>query len=124
MKVFLSIIFTLFLFASCQEKKETVTTPWGTTINDENVDTVENDGSFSLNDIIANGELIMLTLSGPESYYDYHGHGMGLQYMLAEKFAQKLGVSLRVEVCRDTLEMLKRLKAGDADIIAFALGQG
>ena len=38
-----------------------------------------------------------------------------------EKFAQKLGVSLRVEVCKDTAEMVKRLLAGDADLIAFPL---
>lgn len=63
----------------------------------------------------------MLTLSGPETYYDYHGHGMGLQYLLCEKFAQKLGVSLRVEVCKDTAEMVSRLKNGDADVIAFPL---
>lgn len=40
---------------------------------------------------------------------------------MCEKFAQKLGVSLRVEVCKDTAEMVKRLLAGDADLIAFPL---
>lgn len=31
----------------------------------------------------------------------------------------KLGVSLRVELCKDTTEMLQRLENGDADLIAF-----
>ena len=63
----------------------------------------------------------MLTLSGPDTYYDYHGRGMGLQYLLCEKFAQHLGVSLRVELCRDTLEMVKKLNEDEGDIIAFSL---
>ena len=61
----------------------------------------------------------MLTLSGPDTYYDYHGHGMGLQYLLCEKFAQKIGVSLRVDVCKDTLELERKLRKGEADIAAL-----
>ena len=115
------LIYIMFFGAcvtSCSEKKKVEITPWGEEIGN---DSIQENKSFTLNDIVSNGELIMLTMSGPETYYDYHGHGMGLQYMLAEKFAQKLGVSLRVEVCKDTLEMVNRLKAGDADIIAFPL---
>jgi len=63
----------------------------------------------------------MLTLSGPTTYYDYHSRGMGLEYLLCEKFASMLGVSLRVEVCRDTAEMVDRLNNGDGDIIAFPM---
>lgn len=108
----------LLLLASCQEEKRKEMTPWGTTLN---ADSVASTSAFSLNDIINNGEMIMLTLSGPESYYDYRGRGMGLQYMLCEKFAESLGVSLRVEVCKDTAEMVSRLRRGDADLIAFPL---
>ena len=46
---------------------------------------------------------------------------MGTQYLLCEKFAEKLGVSLRVEVCKDTAEMVSRLENGDADLIAVPL---
>lgn len=112
-------IFILFLlFVSCTETKKQAMTPWGTSVGE---DSIPANASFGMNDIQNNGELIMLTLSGPETYYDYHGHGMGLQYLLCEKFAQKLGVSLRVEVCKDTAEMITRLKNGDADVIAFPL---
>lgn len=112
-------IFILFLlFASCSETKKQAITPWGTSVGE---DSIPSNASFAMSDIQNNGELIMLTLSGPETYYDYHGHGMGLQYLLCEKFAQKLGVSLRVEVCKDTAEMVSRLKSGDADVIAFPL---
>ena len=50
----------------------------------------------------------MLTVNGPTTYYDYHSHGMGLQYLLCEKFAQQIGVSLRVEECKDTAEMVRK----------------
>ena len=46
---------------------------------------------------------------------------MGTQDLLCEKFAEKLGGSLRVEVCKDTAEMVSRLENGDADLIAVPL---
>ena len=63
----------------------------------------------------------MLTMSGPDTYFDYHGRGMGTQYLLCEKMAQKMGVSLRVEVCKNKGEMLSRLRGGDGDIIVWQL---
>ena len=97
-------------------------TPWGTVIGGDSAATTNT--RFSLDDIVNNGEMIMLTMTGPETYYDYRGHGMGLQYLLCEKFAQSIGVSLRVEVCKDTAEMVKRLNNGDGDIIAYPLMLG
>ncbi len=95
-----------------------VVTPWGTVI-----DSIPASEDFTLSDIMSNGELIMLTLSGPETYYDYRGRGMGAQFLLCEKFAQHLGVSLRVELCKDTLEMVQRIENGQGDIIAYLLPQ-
>ena len=113
------------LLTGCEEKRPE-TTPWGTPMS-ETTDNPSGNGSaastddFTLSDIVNNGELIMLTMSGPETYYDYHGHGMGLQYLLCEKFAQGIGVSLRVEVCKDTMEMVRRLRAGEGDVVAYPL---
>ena len=106
---------------ACNHKKQNqpVETPWGTTLGADSATSAES--GFSLNDIIHNGELIMLTLTGPENYYDYHGRGMGLQYLLCERFAKTLGVSLRVEVCKDTADLVARLKNGDGDLAAFFL---
>lgn len=112
------ILFSLLFAMSCAEKKKAEVTPWGTVLGGDTATVGDN---FGLNDIVNNGEMIMLTLSGPETYYDYHGHGMGLQYLLCEKFAEKLGVSLRVEVCKDTAEVVRKIKAGDADIAALQL---
>lgn len=114
----LCILLSALLLVACADKKnENIVTPWG----EVQSDTIPADNKFTVSDIVANGELIILTMSGPQTYYDYRGHGMGTQYLLCEKFAQKLGVSLRVELCKDTTEMVRRLANGDADLIAFPL---
>lgn len=102
---------------SCAGRQEPVVTPWGEVISDS----VADDGCFDLDDVVANGEMIALTLNGPESYYLYHGKPLGVQYMMCQKFADHINVMLRMEVCRDTLEMLRRLISGDADMIACRL---
>ena len=112
-KLYLYAFNALILLGSCEEKKpQQELTPWGTPIGevegmsdgeegaaDESANKNKRQKGFSLEDIQENGELIMLTVNGPTTYYDYHNHGMGLQYLLCEKFAQQIGVSLRVEEC-------------------------
>lgn len=113
------IFMLLFLIIGCrQQQQEKISTPWGGVIGEEN-DTTE----FDLDDIERSGELIALTLSGPNTYYDYHGRHLGAHTMLCQRWADHLGVRLRMEVCRDTAEMLSRLQAGEADVIAFPLQQ-
>lgn len=108
----------LVTLAACSGKRNDgpVVTPWGTVI-----DSVSSSDNFDLAQIQRNGELIMLTMSGPETYYDYHGRSLGTQYLLCERFAEKIGCSVRVDVCRDTTEMLQKLQEGVADVIAYPL---
>lgn len=110
------LLFVCFGCAGPQQEK--ISAPWGDVIGEES-DTA----SFDLDDIEHSGELIALTLSGPETFYDYHGRTMGAQAMLCQRWADHLGVRLRIEVCRDTAEMLKRLTSGEADVIAYPLRQ-
>ena len=65
--------------------------------------------------------MVGLTISGPDTYYEYKGRQMGTQFLLCEKFAQKIGVSLRIEVCKNINEMIKKFNAGDADIILYQI---
>lgn len=111
----LYIILYVFCLLGCTEKKQQELTPWGEPME---TDKEKHSANFSLNDIQESGEMIMLTMSGPDTYFDYHGKGMGTQFLLCERFAQHIGVSLRVETCKDTTEMLQKLRNGDADIIA------
>lgn len=121
MRLYLFYIFVLAAcILSCKEKPRAEVTPWGSVVG-ETADSIAPAGSLSVGDIQAGGELIMLTMTGADTYFDYHGHGVGTQYLLCEKFAQHLGVSLRVETCKDTAEMTRRLQAGEGDIIVFQL---
>jgi membrane-bound lytic murein transglycosylase F len=108
---------SFLLLVGCDSKKDEKTiAPWG-----DSVQMTSDDSDYDLSNIVDNGELIVLTLSGPETYYDYHGRDLGVEYMLCDKFAQAQGVSLRIELCKDTAEMVRRLLNDDADIIGFPL---
>lgn len=107
----------VILLCACENKKqESLVAPWGKIYTES----AKNTDVFSVDDMINNGEMIILTVSGPETYFDYHGKDMGTQYLLCEKFAQSIGVSLRVEVCKDTLDMVNRLLKGEADLIVLS----
>ena len=123
-RILLAIFISIVTFVSLQQcisqrENQKIMTPWGSVIGEE-TDTLDAD-EYTLTDIVKGGELIMLTLSGPNTYYDYHGKGMGVHYLLCEKLAERLGVTLRVDVCRDTVDMLQRLRNREGDIIAFPL---
>ena len=99
----LIILLTLWACTS-RVKQHTYETPWG----DENGDSEE---------------LIMLTIYGPETYYEYHGRDMGTNYLLCEQLAQHLGKRVRIDVCKDTTDMLQRLAADEGDVIAVPLSK-
>lgn len=109
-RIFIAILFVLL--SSCKQKSVSPN-PWGVTDADSS--------TVNLDDIISNGEMIMVTMNGPDTYYEYHGRGMGLHYLLCEKFCQSIGVSLRVDVCKDTLDMMRRVEKGEADVVAMPL---
>jgi membrane-bound lytic murein transglycosylase F len=108
-------VVALLLLVSCFEKKqEPIIAPWGAV-----TDTTTVDDDFDLHDIQTSGELIMATVSGPETYYDYHGRQLGTQYLLCQRFADSLGVHLRVDVCRDSLELVQKLDSSEVDLVAW-----
>ena len=103
------------LLHSCTHKQERIVTPYGSVLDSVNVSE-----DFDLADIQTSGELIMATLTGPDTYYDYHGKSLGTQYLICQQFADSLGVRLRVDVCRDSTELAEKLRAGDVDLVAWA----
>lgn len=76
---------------------------------------------YDLEDLQQNGELIAITLSGPETYFEFRGQGFGLQYELIADFAQKQGLRMRMEIAHDTLEMIEKLDKGEVDVIALPM---
>lgn len=79
------------------------------------------EGGVNINRIVESGELIVATISGPDTYFDYQGRGMGLQYALAEDFAATLGVAVRVELANDSVQLVNLLKKGNVDVIVYQL---
>ncbi len=116
----------LLTLYACKQKPTHTITPWGTTITTEGAaDTtaVAATGHYTLDDIRQTGEMIVLTLTGPTTYYEYRGRSLGVHYLLAEKLAEHLGVTLRVDVCRDTLDVLQRLQGGEGDLAALPISK-
>ena len=54
------------------------------------------DSEIDLTEIEDAGELICVTLNGPDTYYEFRGRGAGLQYMLAESLANSIGLRMRM----------------------------
>ena len=110
-----TLLLAVLLLVSCMPKKQDpIVTPWG-----EVLDSVEVSEDFDLHEIQHSGELILATVSGPQTYYDYHGRSLGTQYLLVQRLADKIGVGIRVEVCRDSLELVDKLSEGQVDIVAW-----
>jgi len=122
-RLLITTLFSLVLaaiVAACGQRQQRTTTPWGTDEGQEQ----SADSVFGLQDVQSSGELIMLTVSGPDTYYDYHGRGMGTQYLLCERFAQSIGVGLRVEICKDSADITRRLIDGEGDIAVIRRSDG
>ncbi|MBO7470697.1 MAG: transglycosylase SLT domain-containing protein [Bacteroidaceae bacterium] len=107
----------LFLLVACTAKQEKDTSVLFAT-EEEETDTLQ---YYDLHEIQSSGTIIAGTLSGPDTYYEYHGNGMGLQYRLAEAFAQSIGVVLQMEISPDTTSLLQKLKQGEIDFIALEM---
>lgn len=115
---YISLIFNLlsfiFLLSSCQPEKKAMPSVMFGQADEEMVS-----ADYDLDDIQSAGELIAVTLSGPETYYEYRGQGFGLQYMMAEAFARSIGARLRMEIVNDSADLFAHLRSGEADLVAF-----
>lgn len=114
MKLYCIFTLVLTLFVSCGQH------PTNESSQNENKEEEANEG-FDLDEIQQSGELIVLTISGPQTCYDYHGTQLGVHVMLCQQLADTLGVRLRIELCRDTVELRERLSKGDADLAAYPM---
>jgi len=114
----ISYIFILFMtiavLSSCIERKADNGHPWGDDIETDSLSRAQ--GIVTLQEIISNGEIIVATMSGPDTYYDYRGIGVGTQYMMMKRYAENIGVNIRVEMCEDTLTVMNKVREGEADV--------
>ncbi|MBQ0050042.1 MAG: transglycosylase SLT domain-containing protein [Bacteroidales bacterium] len=79
--------------------------------------------SYDLDDLQQNGEIIAVTLSGPDTYFQWRGQDFGLQYELAADFARTQGLRIQMETAHDTLELIQKLEEGQADVIVLPMSE-
>ena len=113
--LFLALTLLCLLSACQQTKSDSEQTSRSGAFSSHSADT------SAVSRIVASGELIVTTLSGPDTYYDYQGQEFGVQFALAQRFAASLGVGIRVEVASDTLTLVNHVLNGDADLIALKI---
>lgn len=101
------------LFSSCNNTPHTPSPIFG----EMNVE--DDKTSYDLEDIELSGDLIAGTLSGPTTYFEYHGREFGLEYSLASAFASTIGTRLRIEIYSDTTILIRKLLSGDIDLVAL-----
>jgi membrane-bound lytic murein transglycosylase F len=74
----------------------------------------------SLERILDNGKLVVLTENSTVSYFMYKGHKTGFEYEILKEFAKHLGVKLEVRIV-DLDEAIEKLNKGEGDLIACNL---
>lgn len=110
------VIVLCLIVASCHGKEERRPSIMSGAFEKHEVAT---DDDYDIENIRRSGEMIIATISGPETYYEYRGVPMGLQYALAERFAESEGVTLRVEIVKDTTTLMQMLENGEADLAVY-----
>lgn len=74
-----------------------------------------------LNQVINSGELIIVTRNSSTTYYEGPGGFTGFEYELAKKFADSLGVELKVITTDNIHDIFEILKTGKAHLAAAGL---
>ncbi len=120
MKSTLRILLLGLLLAACQEKQSHQTS----SIFGSATENAQTPDVYDLPQIQAAGTLIGVTLSGPNTYYEYRGQGFGLQFRLAEEFSRSIGAALQMEIAPDTAALIERLRSGQADFVCLSLHEG
>jgi membrane-bound lytic murein transglycosylase F len=75
----------------------------------------------TLDRVVQRGELVVVSRNGPATYFEDKGGPAGFEYALASRFAEELGVKLRMEVRQDIGDILQSIRRGQADFAAAGL---
>jgi membrane-bound lytic murein transglycosylase F len=78
-------------------------------------------GTSTLQDILDQGELVVLTRNSPTTYYEGPQGPAGLEYDLTKLFADELGVKLKVITAQNVTQVLAGVENGVAHFAAAGL---
>lgn len=110
-------VFLLLLLVACTARQEKPSAPLFAD-DTEHADSLQR---YDLHEIQSSGRIIAGTLSGPDTYFEYHGQELGPQFRLAEAFAQSIGVVVQMEISPDTASLLEKLHRGEIDFVALEM---
>ena len=79
--------------------------------------------SSKLEQVLSRGEIRIVTHNSPATYYVDKDGETGLEYELASRFADYLGVTLSLIVAKNSAEVNKLIKNGQGDIAAGGISQ-
>jgi len=79
------------------------------------------DTKSHLQEIINRGTLRVITRASPTTYYTGSQGAEGVEFQLANRFAEKLGIKLEIKAVESITEVLAALRSGEADIAAAGL---
>lgn len=71
--------------------------------------------------LIESGEIVVGTISGPDSYFELAGEPLGTQYALAQNFTESQGVAIRIELAHSEDELCQLLIDGIIDLAAYPI---
>lgn len=76
---------------------------------------------FDLDSIKSRGYINALVDNNSVSYFIFRGEPMGYEYELLQRFAEDIGVELRIKIISGVDESVELLNKGAGDVIAFPL---
>lgn len=120
-KIYFWIALTCLLCRICTSCTKQTTPDEKIAVWNKEEDDEDDDGLADMDAIEESGDLIVGFVSGPETYYEYHGIRLGLQYKMVENFANTLGLRVRPEISNDTTELLRKLQNGEVDVVAMEM---
>lgn len=114
------ILLVIAIVSACQNSElngDFVVTPQGDTLFLN--DTTPPARALTFKEIKQKGEIRLLAFIGEKTYYKYNDHPLGTQYLILQQFAIQKGLELTVDSCKDSTEVLARLKRFEGDVGAM-----
>jgi len=114
------LLSVIFVFVACQQNDLTdqrIITPQGDTIFLH--DSTPAPHALTFKEIKERGKIRLAAFIDDKTYYKYNGQELGTQYLIMREFAKSKGLEVEADSCKDTTEVVARLKRFETDFGAF-----
>ncbi|MCF0193328.1 MAG: hypothetical protein HUK05_07985, partial [Prevotella sp.] len=114
------LLLLIIILSACQDDHFTDTciiTPQGDSVFLH--DTTPPPHALSFKEIKESGNIRLLAYIGEHTYYNYYGQEFGTQYLIMKEFAKAKGLTVVVDSCKDSTEVIARLHRFEGDVAAM-----